>query len=374
MIDERVKKLAKLIVRYSLAVKPGEKVYINFIGVSTEPLAKELLTEVLLAGGIPLWFYENSPLQRRFVLDASDEQMEVFGNLHRSILEQVDCYIGVRGSDNQFEMSGLPSERMKAFRNYYSKRVHMEVRVPDTRWVVMRWPNASMAQQSKMSQEDFENFYFDVCTLDYEKMSRAMDGLVEVMNRTDRVRLVASGTDLSFSIKDIPAIKCDGKLNIPDGEVFTAPVKDSVNGVISYNTPSVQEGIMYDGIKLTFRDGKIIEIDGKNDVERLRKIFEIDAGAKYVGEFAIGVNPFILYPMLDTLFDEKIAGSIHFTPGNAYNEAFNGNRSSLHWDLVLIQRADYGGGEIYFDDVLVRKDGIFVIPELEGLNPENLKG
>ena len=249
----------------------------------------------------------------------------------------------------------------------------MEVRVPKTKWVVMRWPNPSMAQLSAMSTEQFEDFYFKVCTLDYARMSKAMDPMVELMEKTDRVHLIAPGTDLKFSIKNIPAIKCDGAMNIPDGEIFTAPVKNSVNGIITYNTPSTMEGTCFEGISLEFKDGKIVSINAKNDVEKLRKIFEVDEGAKYVGEFAIGVNPFIYTPMNDTLFDEKIAGSFHFTPGNSYDEAPNGNKSSLHWDLVLIQRPEYGGGEIWFDDVLIRKDGMFIIDELKCLNPENLK-
>ncbi|MEW8976720.1 MAG: aminopeptidase, partial [Exiguobacterium sp.] len=238
--------------------------------------------------------------------------------------------------------------------------------------VVLRFPTASMAQLANQSTEAFEDFYFDVCTLDYEKMGQAMEPLVDLMNRTDRVRLVGPGTDLSFSIKDIPAIKCAGNANIPDGEVFTAPVKDSVNGVISYNTPSPYQGFTFENVKLTFKDGKIIEATA-NDTDRINQVFDTDAGSRFVGEFAIGVNPFIQHPMKDILFDEKIDGSFHFTPGQAYEEAYNGNDSSVHWDLVNIQRPDYGGGEIWFDDVLIRKDGRFVLPELEVLNPENLK-
>jgi aminopeptidase len=229
-----------------------------------------------------------------------------------------------------------------------------------------------MAQAAGTSTEAFEDFYFDVCTLDYSKMSKAMDSLVALMEKTDKVRLTAKDTDLSFSIKGIPAIKCDGQLNIPDGEVYTAPVKTSVNGYLTYNAPAVYNGYTYENIRLEFKDGKIVKATA-NDTERINKIFDTDEGARYVGEFAIGVNPFILKPMKDTLFDEKIAGSIHFTPGTCYDNAENGNKSSVHWDLVLIQRPEYGGGEIYFDDILIRKDGIFVIDELKCLNPENLK-
>ncbi|MFL6558809.1 MAG: aminopeptidase, partial [Bacillus sp. (in: firmicutes)] len=236
----------------------------------------------------------------------------------------------------------------------------------------LRYPTSSMAQLAKMSTEAFENFYFDVCNLDYGRMDQAMDSLKALMDRTDKVRITGPGTDLSFSIKDIPAIKCAGRLNIPDGEVYTAPVRDSVNGVVTYNTPSPYQGFTFENVKLTFRDGKIVEAES-NDSSRINKIFDTDEGARYIGEFAIGVNPFILNPMQDILFDEKIAGSFHFTPGQCYDDAFNGNHSNIHWDMVNIQRPEYGGGEMYFDDVLIRKDGLFVIPELEVLNPDNLK-
>jgi aminopeptidase len=229
-----------------------------------------------------------------------------------------------------------------------------------------------MAQLANTSTEAFEDFYFDVCNLDYAKMSEAMDPLVDLMNKTDVVQIKGPGTDLTFSIKDIPAIKCAGNYNIPDGEVFTAPVKDSVNGTITYNTPSPYQGYTFENVKLTFKDGKIVEATA-NDTDRINRIFDTDEGARYIGEFAIGVNPYILHPMQDILFDEKIDGSFHFTPGQCYDEAANGNKSAIHWDMVNIQRPDYGGGEMYFDGVLIRKDGRFVIPELDGLNPENLK-
>jgi aminopeptidase len=222
-----------------------------------------------------------------------------------------------------------------------------------------------------MSKEAFEDFYFKVCNLDYSKMGQAMESLVEYMNKTDKVRIVGPGTDLTFSIKDIPAIPCAGEMNIPDGEVFTAPVKDSINGKLSYNTPAVYQGYTYENITLEFKDGKIINATA-NDTERINKVFDTDEGARYVGEFAIGVNPYVVTPMKDTLFDEKIKGSFHFTPGSCYEEAPNGNDSAIHWDLVCIQTPEYGGGEMYFDDVLIRKDGLFVIDELKCLNPENL--
>lgn len=268
-------------------------------------------------------------------------------------------------------MSDVPAEQMKKYSSIYSHNVHGKIRVPETKWVVLRYPNNSMAQQAKMSTEAFEDFYFNVCTLDYAKMSAAMDKLVAKMEKTDKVHIVGPGTDITFSIKGLPAIKCDGKLNIPDGEVFSAPVKNSVNGRITYNTPSLYMGKEYKDVSLLFKDGKIIEATA-NETESLNKVLDTDEGARYVGEFAIGVNPYVDFPMLDILFDEKIKGSIHFTPGNSYDECDNGNKSAVHWDLVLRQTKENGGGEIYFDDELIRKDGLFVSEDLKCLNPENL--
>lgn len=372
-MDERIKTLANNLVNYSCQVKKGDKVYIHYTGESTRQLAKELVKAVYEAGGLPFIHYTDPQLQRLQIMNCTEEQMELMAKVDALEMSNMDCYIGVRGSDNVSELSDVPQERMAIYERCYMTPVHHGIRVPKTRWVVLRYPNDAMAQLSGTSTESFEDFYFKVCNLDYSRMEKAMEPLVELMNRTDRVRLTAQGTDLTFSIKGIPAIPCAGRMNIPDGEVYTAPVRDSIEGTLCYNTPSVFQGVTYENICLTFEKGKIVKATA-NDTERINQVFDTDEGARYVGEFAIGVNPYILSPMKDTLFDEKIMGSIHFTPGNCYEEAPNGNSSSIHWDLVLIQRPEYGGGEIWFDDVLIRKDGRFVLPELQCLNPENLIG
>lgn len=370
-MDERVRTLAYSLVNYSCQVKKGDKVYVHYTGASTRPLAKEIVKAVYEAGGLPFVHYTDPQLQRLQIMECTKEQMELMAEVDGLEMSRMDCYIAVRGSDNVSELSDVPAEKMAIYEKYYVTPVHHGIRVPKTRWVVLRYPNDAMAQLSGTSTERFEDFYFQVCNLDYSRMEQAMQPLIDLMNRTDRVRLTGPGTDLTFSIKGIPAIPCAGRANIPDGEVYTAPVRDSVNGTLSYNTPSVFQGFTYENICLTFENGKIVKATA-NDTERINRVFDLDEGARYVGEFAIGVNPYILSPMKDTLFDEKIMGSIHFTPGNCYEDAYNGNASSIHWDLVLIQRPEYGGGEIWFDDVLIRRDGRFVLPELECLNPENL--
>ncbi|GED69062.1 aminopeptidase [Brevibacillus reuszeri] len=370
MKDPRIEQLADVLVNYSTRVQSGENVLIYAIGNVTE-LVRAVIAKVYAAGGNPYVQLIDQTVQRELLLGANETQLGVMREADVSFMKQMDCYIGIRGGDNISELADVPGDKMQLHSKLLMRPV-LDVRVPDTRWVVLRYPNASMAQLANMSTAAFEDFYFKVCTLDYGKMDKAMDSLVELMEKTDKVRLTGPGTDLTFSIKGIPAIKCAGEANIPDGEVFTAPVRDSINGTIAYNTPSPYQGFTYDNIKLTFEDGKITQATA-NDTEKINQVFDTDEGARYVGEFAIGVNPYIQNPMKDILFDEKIDGSFHFTPGQAYDEAFNGNKSSIHWDLVMIQRPEWGGGEIWFDDRLIRKDGRFVVPELECLNPENLK-
>ncbi len=371
LFDPRMEKLADVLIGHSTALKPGEVVYIEAFDIPAEMV--ELLVErTYKAGAIPLVSQKSSRVLRKLYKGCDEATMRLYGEVELLKMKRANAYIGMRGSYNITENSDVPAERMAHYKEQWWGPVHINWRVPKTRWVVLRWPTSSMAQQAEMSTEAFEDFYFDTCCLDYKRMSKAMDPLVDLMKRTDRVRIVAPGTDLSFSIKGIPVIKCDGGLNIPDGEVFTAPVKGSVNGTISYNTKTLYDGKVFTDIELTFKNGRITKAVSSN-TDAMNKIFDTDEGARYVGEFAIGVNPFVTRPMLDTLFDEKIAGSIHFTPGNSYDMAFNGNRSKVHWDIVLIQTKECGGGELYFDDVLVRKDGMFVPKELKGLNPENLR-
>ncbi len=371
-MDSRIKKLADILVNFSMEVKKGDKVYVDYKGADTEPLARQVIKNVYAAGGIPFPHYTNMRVLRETLLGCTEEQLKLMADLSCKEMEQMDCYVAIRGSENVAELSDVPMEKMKLYDTLYNKPVHSDIRVKNTRWVVLRYPNAAMAQLSNTSVEAFEDFYYDVCTLDYSNMEKAMQPLKELMEKTDKVRLVSgNGTDLTFSIKNIPAVPCAGRMNIPDGEIFTAPVKDSVNGVICYNAPSLYQGTTFENVRLEFKDGKIVSATA-NNTDKLNEILDTDEGARYVGEFAIGVNPYVTTPMKDILFDEKIRGSIHFTPGDSYDEAPNGNSSSVHWDLVLIMTPEYGGGEIYFDDVLVRKDGLFVLPELEVLNPENL--
>lgn len=370
MIDARISRLAETLIHYSCDLQPGEKILIEAIDVPHE-FTCELVRLAHAAGAHPNVFLKSKQIMRRLLLEATEPQLEAMAKTEETMMEQMDAYIGVRGSPNVSELSDVPAEAMNAFERLIWKRVHSDIRVAKTKWVVLRWPTPSMAQLAGKPTEAFENFYFDVCTMDYEKMSKALVPLLELVEATDRVRIVSPGTDLEFSIAGIDAQPCDGKRNIPDGEVYTAPVRDSINGTIQYNTPTLYQGHSHHDVFFRFEDGRIVEARSNNS-EHLNTVLDSDEGARYIGEFAIGFNPYIREPMRDILFDEKIAGSIHLTPGNSYDVAFNGNRSQIHWDLVLIQRPEYGGGELWFDGRLIRKDGIFVLPELEGLNPDHL--
>jgi aminopeptidase len=368
--DPRLQIFARNIIRYSVSLQPGEKILFEMIGVKDAELAKCFIEEVYAVGGKPFIELRDPAILRSLQMGGTEELFKEWSSFELARMKQMDAYVAVRSGDNITESSDVPDDQMKLYLKHFQRPLFDE-RINNTKWCVMRYPNPSMAQLASTSTESFEDFYFNVCNLDYSKMATAMESLVDLMNRTDCVRLVSPGSELSFSIKNIGAVPCAGRRNIPDGEVYTAPVKDSVNGTISYNTPTIYSGTSFENIVLRFENGRIVEATS-NDTKKLNDILDTDDGARFIGEFAIGVNPFIKHPMKDILFDEKIDGSIHFTPGQAYETADNTNRSSVHWDMVLIQRPEYGGGEIYFDNVLIRKDGRFVIPELEKLNPENL--
>ena len=369
MTDPRYTKLAKLLVNYSCALKKGERILLDMIDVPDE-FTVEMIRAVRAAGATPFVETRHTRVGRELMLGTNENHAADVRDLEMFRMKKMAAYVAVRGSANATENADVPGALMQM----YSKIIRpvLDYRVNKTRWCVLRWPTPSMAQSAAMSTEAFENLYFDVCTMDYAKMAKAMLPLEKLMKKTDRVHIKSPGTDLTFSIKGIGAKKCEGTRNIPDGEVFSCPIKTSANGVIQFNTPTLYSGTKFENVKLELKNGKVINATS-NNTKRLNEILDTDAGARFIGEFAIGFNPHILNPLCDILFDEKIAGSLHFTPGNAYEDCGNGNKSAIHWDMVLIQRPEWGGGEIWFDGKLIRKDGLFVLPELKPLNPANLK-
>ena len=364
MQDPRLDKLAELLVGYSIRLKRNETVLIESFDVPDE-MTIALVRAARKAGAVPFTQIQHARITRELALNASERQLNLMAIHELARMKRMDAYIGLRGSQNITELSDVPPDQMKLMTK--KLRPVQDQRVKKTKWVVLRWPTPSMAQLAGMSTEGFEDFYFAVCTLDYRKLQPGMKALKALMDKTDRVDIRGPGTDLRFSIKGIGSIICGGDRNIPDGEVFSCPVKDSVEGHITFNAPTIYQGIAFDGIRLAFREGKIVEATS-NQTDKLNKILDSDPGARFIGEFSLGFNPYILNPMRDILFDEKIAGSFHFTPGQAYEDADNGNRSQVHWDMVNIQRPDYGGGEVYFDGKLIRRDGDFIPKELKSLN------
>ena len=364
MQDARFDTLAQLLVEYSTQLQRDESVLIEAFDVPDE-MTIALVRAARKVGAIPFTQIQRARVTRELAMNASERQLNVMAAHELARMKKMDAYIGLRGSQNITELSDVPADQMKLMAR--KLRPVQDHRVKKTKWVVLRWPTPSMAQLAGMSTEGFEDFYFDVCTLDYRKLQPGMKALKSLMDKTDRVEIRGPGTDLRFSIKAIGAIICGGDRNIPDGEVFSCPVKDSVEGHVTFNAPTIYQGIGFDGIRLEFSGGKIVDATS-NQTEKLNKILDSDPGARYIGEFSLGFNPYILHPMRDILFDEKIAGSFHFTPGQAYEDADNGNRSQVHWDMVNIQRSDYGGGEVYFDGKLIRRDGDFLPKELRSLN------
>ena len=365
MHDPRIDQLARQLVSYSTQVKKGDRVWIDCFDVpASVPVA--MIRAVAAVGGLPIVKLHDTTVSRELMIHANEEQYDLLAKNNLDLMLETDCYIAVRGSNNITENCDVPPEKMQMV--MAKLRPLQNERVNNTRWCVLRWPTSSMAQQAGMSTQAFEDFFFKVCLLDYAALMPAMDALKELMNKTEKVHIKGPGTNLQFSLKGMGAIACGGKHNIPDGEVFSAPVRDSVKGTVTYNAPSIYQGVAFDSIKLEFKKGKIVAATS-NNTKALNKILDSDEGARFIGEFAIGFNREIKEPMRDILFDEKIAGSFHFTPGQAYEGvADNGNRSQVHWDMVCIQRPDYGGGEIWFDGKLIRKDGKFVIKALEPLN------
>lgn len=369
MKDPRINKLANLLINHSCALRAGENVLIESIGAPKEIIIA-LIHEVRAVGANPFVSIKDDQIIRELCSCYTEEYVKMMADFELYTLKQMDAFIGIRAFMNISELSDVPRDKINNVLKYYMQPVHLEQKNEYTRSVLLRWPTAAMAQRADMSTEAFEDFYFNACIIDYTKLEKMMEPIVALMQKTDKVRIVGPGdTDISFSINGMPKNKNAGRHNIPDGEISTAPTRNSVEGRIKFNVPSNYYGTTFENICLDFKNGKVINA-ASNETEKINKVLNIDAGARYTGEFAFGLNPYITKPMKDILFDEKIRGSIHIALGNAYKKCDNSNRSAIHWDLILIQTPEWGGGNIYFDDKLIRKDGEFVNG---GLFDTNLK-
>lgn len=365
-MSEKLKELASLIVNYSIRVEKDERVLITTQSLETREFVSYLIEEIYRNGGVPCLKINDPILGARLAEKNNEGRIELLKKIQENEVELFDSFINIRYATNDYENKNVSGEMSKKLSQ--ALLPSSDVRVNQRKWVLLNYPSLLDSYKAKMTSTEFMEFALKVMTVNYKSMSELIKPLKKLMDKTDKVRIVSPGTDITFSIKGMSSIPCVGEMNIPDGELYSAPIKNSVNGIITYNTPSPYQGRVYNHVSLEFKDGKIINATCDDDNEKLNEIFNTDEGARYVGEFSLGFNPEILYPMGDILYDEKILGSIHFTPGQAYKDCYNGNDSGIHWDMVLIQRKDYGGGEIYFDDVLIRRDGMFVLEELKPLN------
>ena len=372
-MDKRNVKLAKNILNNSISLNKEENLLVELIGEDGLELANEIVSQAKEIGANPILSIVKYDELKKFLINASEKEIIEYGKKDYEKMKKMQAYIGISSQNNDKPLEGVPNQKIEMYNKYYTALVHLEERVKHTKWCILRYPNEYFANKSGMKLEEFKDFYYNVNTIDYNKLKSLMEPLKNLMNKTDKVHIVSSDTDLTFSIKGIPAEKYYGTFNLPDGEVATAPIRNSVNGYITYNTKTKYNNIIFENIRFDFADGKIVNATAKEHSLELNKILDTDEGARYIGEFAFGLNPYINNTMFDTLFDEKINGSFHFTPGMALEESDNGNRSAIHWDIVKILKKEYGDGKIYFDDTLIMKDGMFIPKELEILNSENLK-
>lgn len=363
---DKIKELSKKIVEHSLKVNSDDKVLITYQNSQCNDLVIELIKNIAEKGAISHVKFVDPIISKELMFETNEARAKLLGDYSKFEVEHFTSFISIVYTANDYEDNKVPSSIRKIISD--QTRKYNELRINERKWVLLNYPSILDAHKAKMSTSDYRDFALNAMTTNYDELCRRVQPLKELMEKTDKVRIVGPNTDITFSIKNIPVVPCCGESNLPDGEIFTAPVKDSVNGVITYNTPSPYHGEIFNNVSLSFKNGRIEDVKCNGNQEKLEEIFNTDEGSRFIGEFSLGLNPNILNPMGDILFDEKIIGSIHFTPGRAYEDADNGNRSDIHWDLVLIQRPEYGGGEIYFDDVLIRKDGYFVLDELEELN------
>ncbi|MGA5691437.1 aminopeptidase [Cytobacillus pseudoceanisediminis] len=365
MIVKEMKILAKKMVSHSLGIKNGQKVYIDVLGRPSS-FVEYLVRSIYEEGGKP-FVKETDFSSYRALIEGGDKvHFEQLANYEVSKINAMDAYISIRADENIYELSNIDEKKYQVFLENYIFPIQMAMASLD-KWLLIKWPTAGMAQLAKMNTNSFNELFFKSCTFDYKKMAEKVKPLKERLENADQVRIVSPNTDLRFSIKGMSSFVCDGRYNLPDGEIFTAPILDSVNGKIKFNVPASLMGMNFDDINLEFENGQIIHASC-NNMGQLLKLIEKDRGSKQIGEFGIGLNTNIKHTTNSLIFDEKMSGSIHLALGQAYEMADNGNKSSIHLDMVLNQSLEQGGGELYFDNELIRKDGLFVPSDLVDLN------
>ena len=350
MVDPRVKKAADILVNYSTKVKKGEYVVINS-ELGSIPLMMEVYKLVVKNGAFPISHVSVPGMGYNYYKFASEFQLKKFPELSMEETKKANVFINIFGSNNTRELTSIDPKKIAMRQKILEPLKYERLK---KRWILYEFPTDALAQEADMSLEEFEDFVYNATNLDWKKESKKMERVHKIMSKGNEVRIVHDDTDLSFSIKGRKFISADGTHNMPDGEIFTAPVDDSAEGYIQFSFPSIYIGREVDGMRLEFKNGEVVKATAKKNENLLRSLISMDKGSKRLGEFGIGLNPNLKKPIKQILFDEKMNKTIHLALGSAYEECNGINKSGLHWDMIKDLR---NGGKIYLDGKLVSKDG-----------------
>lgn len=367
MHDPRVENLAKILVNYSVKVKPGDWVLIN-ANVQALPLAREVLRQVLRAEGRPTLEFDDDEAGEIFYKEASDEVLEWISPIDTKLFEEVDVIINLRAATNTRQLSQVDPQRQS--RRQKSRRRLFETFMRraaegSLRWVLTEFPCPALAQDADMSLREFEDFVYAATYADqpdpvqaWQRVFAEQERLVNWLRGKEQVVLRGPNVDLTLSVRGRAFINCAGDKNMPDGEIFTGPVEDSANGWVRFTYPAIYGGREVEGVELEFKDGQVVNAHAKKNEAFLLSMLDTDAGARYIGEFAIGTNYAIQRFTRRILYDEKIGGSFHLALGAGYPETGSRNQSAIHWDFICDLRQD---SQILVDGELFYKDGAFVV-------------
>ncbi len=367
MQDIRIERWAHTLVHYSLYVKAGDVVAINATPVAA-PLVEAVYREVLRVGAHPLPQISLESFDEILLREGNETQLTTHSPAATVLAERVSAQLTIYASNNTKALSGIdPTHSALRRKAYMSTRDILRKReqAGEYRWSLTLYPTQSFAQDANMSLTEFEEFVFNACFLNdadpaakWKELSEQQQRLVEWLKGRKKVHILGDGTDLTLSIQDRIFINSDGKRNFPSGEFFTGPIENSANGVIQYEIPTTYDGRAVEGIRLVFRDGKVIEASARQGQEVLQHMLDIDEGARYLGEFAFGNNLRINRGIKNILFDEKIGGTVHLALGSSYPETGGVNHSALHWDMICDLRTS---GEVWVDDILFLKNGKILV-------------
>src|SRR5215213_5840917 len=360
MRDERIKKLARVLVDYSVGAGEGDQVVVSG-GVAAEPLIKEVYVRLLDVGAVPIPQVQLPGMQELFFGHAKEHHYEGTPSVVRSIYEGADAFISIMSPRNTRALAAVDPQKQQAL----SKRdkALQEMVLSKDRWALTLFPTEALAQESEMSLEDYEEFVFEAMALNeddpvrfWREKAEKQGRLIERLERAREVRIVGSETDLTLSVEGRTFLNGDGKHNMPCGEVFTGPVEDSASGTVYFGVPVAVAGREVSGVRLRFEEGRVVEASAQKGEEYLHSMLDADEGARYLGELGIGTNFGIPRATKNILFDEKLGGTVHLAIGRSYEKTGGKNDSSVHWDLICDLR---GGGELYADGEVIERDGRF---------------